>query len=108
MIADTDARAFELAERHLLVNYRDEYGGGKWQHPLIGAEDRTPVDRLDALAADRFVVGGPERCIAQLRRFVEAFGADHIVFRLYFPGMPHAHIVRELELLSREVFPAFR
>jgi probable F420-dependent oxidoreductase len=108
VIADTDARAFELAERHLLVNYRDEYGGGKWQHPLIGAEDRTPVNRLDALAADRFVVGGPERCIAQLRGFVEKFGANHLVFRLYFPGMPHAHVVRELELLSREVFPAFR
>jgi len=108
VIADTDARAVELAERHLLVNYRDEYGGGKWKHPLIGAEDRTPTDRLDALGADRFIVGGPERCIAQIRRFVEAFGTDHLIFRLYFPGMPHAHILRELELLSREVFPAFR
>ncbi len=108
VIADTDARAVELAERHLLVNYRDEYGGGKWKHPLIGAEDRTPVDRLDALGTDRFVIGGPERCIAQIRRFVEAFGVSHLIFRLYFPGMPHAHIVRELELLAREVFPAFR
>jgi alkanesulfonate monooxygenase SsuD/methylene tetrahydromethanopterin reductase-like flavin-dependent oxidoreductase (luciferase family) len=108
VIADTDARAVELAERHLLVNYRDEYGGGKWRHPLIGAEDRTPVDRLDALAADRFIVGGPERCIAQIRRFVDAFGVNHLIFRLFFPGMPHAHILRELELLAREVFPAFR
>jgi probable F420-dependent oxidoreductase len=108
VIADSDARAIELAERHLLVNYRDEYGGGKWKHPLIGAQDATPVDRLDALGADRFLVGGPERVVAQLRRFVESFGADHVIFRLYFPGMPHAHIVRELELLAREVFPAFR
>ncbi len=108
VIADTDARAIELAERHLLVNYRDEYGGGKWKHPLIGAEDRTPVDRLDAIGADRFIVGGPDRCIGQIRRFVETFGTDHLIFRLYFPGMPHAHILRELELLSREVFPAFR
>jgi probable F420-dependent oxidoreductase len=108
VIADTDARAVELAERHLLVNYRDEYGGGKWKHPLIGAEDATPVDRLDTLGADRFIIGGPERCRAQIRRFVDAFGANHLIFRLYFPGMPHAHIVRELELLAREVFPAFR
>src|SRR5262249_12908925 len=57
VIADTDARAVELAERHLLVNYRDEYGGGKWKHPLIGAEDRTPVDHLEPLGADRFVIG---------------------------------------------------
>ena len=26
----------------------------------------------------------------------------------YFPGMPHAHILRERQLLAREVFPAFR
>lgn len=108
VIADTDARAWELAERHLLVNYRDEYGGGKWKHPLIGAQDATPVDRLDALGADRFIIGGPERCVTQIRRFAEAFGANHLIFRLFFPGMPHAHILRELELLAREVFPAFR
>ena len=108
VIADTDAEALELAERHLLVNYRDEYGGGRWKHPLIGAEDATPVDQLDALGRDRFVVGGPERCRAQVRRFIEAFGATHVIFRLYFPGMPHRHILRELDLLAREVAPAFR
>ena len=36
------------------------------------------------------------------------FGTDHLIFRLYFPGMPHRHVLRELELLAREVFPAFR
>jgi hypothetical protein len=30
----------------------------------------------------------------------------HLICRLFFPGMPHAHILRELELLSHEVFPA--
>ncbi|MBI2466983.1 MAG: LLM class flavin-dependent oxidoreductase, partial [Candidatus Rokubacteria bacterium] len=108
VIADTDAEAWALAERHLLVNYRDEYAGGKWKHPLIGAEDATPVDRLDVLGRDRFIVGGPDRCVAQIRRFVEAFGATHLIFRLFFPGMPHRHILRELELLAREVCPAFR
>ena len=108
VIADTDAEAWALAERHLLVNYRDEYGGGKWKHPFIGTADTTPVDRLDALSADRFIIGGPDRCVAQVRRFVETFGTDHLIFRLYFPGMPHAHILHELELLSRHVLPALR
>jgi len=26
----------------------------------------------------------------------------------FFPGMPHAHIMRTLELLAREVMPAFQ
>jgi hypothetical protein len=46
--------------------------------------------------------------VEQIRRFVDTFGADHLIFRLFFPGMPHAHILRELELLAKEVFPAFR
>ena len=107
VIAETSARARELAERHLMVNYRDEYGGGTWGHPLIGNEDPTRVDRLDEIGRDRFIVGTPDACIAQIERFRAVFGVDHLICRLYFPGMPHEHIKRELRLLAREVFPAF-
>ena len=57
VIAATDAKARELAERHLMVNYRDEYGGGTWKHPLIGARTRRPSTALDEIGRDRFVVG---------------------------------------------------
>jgi len=99
-------KARQLAERHLLVNYRDEYG--VWSHPLIGAPDQTPVDQLEALGHDRFIVGDPEQCIRKIKHFEETFGVDHLICRMYFPGMPHPHIMRELELLAREVIPAFR
>lgn len=104
IIADTDRGARELAERHIMVAYRKEYAGG-WRHPFIDAGVATDLDRL---MADRFVIGGPEQCVAQLRRFVEGYGMTHLICRLFFPGMPHAHIMRELELLAREVMPAFR
>jgi len=58
--------------------------------------------------ADRFIIGGPDQCVQQIRRFVEQYGMTHLICRLFFPRMPHAHIMRELELLSREVMPAFR
>jgi alkanesulfonate monooxygenase SsuD/methylene tetrahydromethanopterin reductase-like flavin-dependent oxidoreductase (luciferase family) len=106
VIAETRERAWELAEKFVMVNYRDEYGGG-WKHPLIGSQDRTPV-ALDSLSRDRFVVGNPDDCIAQIRHFVETFGVDHLICRLYFAGMPHDHILTELKLLANEVFPAFR
>jgi probable F420-dependent oxidoreductase len=108
VIADTNEQALELAERHLLVNYRDEYGGGKWKHPLIGAQDATPVNQLDALGKDRFLIGNPDRVVQGIRRFVDALGANHIIFRLFFPGTPHAHIMRSVELLAKHVIPAFR
>ncbi|HSK67604.1 MAG TPA: LLM class flavin-dependent oxidoreductase [Anaerolineales bacterium] len=106
VIAETRERAWELAETYVMVNYRDEYGGG-WKHPLIGSQDQTPV-ALESLSSDRFIVGNPDDCILQIRRFVEAFGVDHLICRLYFAGMPHDHIMSELRLLAREVFPAFR
>jgi probable F420-dependent oxidoreductase len=107
VIAETNEKAQEMAENHLLINYRDEYGGGKWKHPFIGSEDSAPVGQLDALSRDRFLVGDPETIIIQMRRFIEAFGADHLICRLYFPGMPHDFIMKELRLLANEVIPAF-
>jgi len=106
VIAETRERAWELAETYVMVNYRDEYGGG-WKHPLIGSQDQTPI-ALDSLSNDRFIVGNPGDCIAQLKRFEETFGVDHLICRLYFAGMPHDHIMTELKLLAQEVFPAFR
>lgn len=104
IIADTDARARELAEEHIMIAYRREYAGG-WRHPFIDASVATDLDRL---MADRFIIGGPEQCVAQIRRFVAQYGMTHLICRTFFPGMPHAHIMRELELIAREVMPAFR
>lgn len=106
VIAETRERAWDLAEKYVMVNYRDEYGGG-WKHPLIGSQDQTPV-ALDSLSQDRFIVGNPEDCISQIKRFEATFGVDHLICRLYFAGMPHDHIMTELKLLAQEVFPAFR
>jgi alkanesulfonate monooxygenase SsuD/methylene tetrahydromethanopterin reductase-like flavin-dependent oxidoreductase (luciferase family) len=106
VVAETRERALELAEKYVMVNYRDEYGGG-WKHPLIGAQDQTAI-ALQSLSQDRFIVGNPDDCIAQIKRFSETFGVDHLICRLYFAGMPHDHIMNELKLLAKEVFPAFR
>ena len=103
IIAETDRKARELAEEHIMVAYRREYAGG-WRHPFIDASIATDLDRL---MPDRFIIGGPDECIRQIRRFVEAYGMTHLICRTFFPGMAHAHIMRELELIAREVLPAF-
>jgi probable F420-dependent oxidoreductase len=103
IIADTDAQARELAERHIMVAYRREYAGG-WRHPFIDASIATDLDKL---MEDRFIIGGPDQCIERIRRFVDRYGMTHLICRTFFPGMPHGHIMRELELLAREVMPAF-
>ena len=87
-----------------MIAYRREYAGG-WRHPFIDASIATD---LDGLMEDRFIIGGPDQCVRQIRRFVAEYGMTHLICRTFFPGMPHAHIMRELELIAREVTPAFQ
>lgn len=103
IIADTDKEARELAERHIMVAYRQEYAGG-WKHPFIDASIATD---LDTVKKDRFLIGGPDQVVKDLRPFVEEYGMTHLICRLFFPGMPHRYIMRALELIAREVRPAF-
>jgi len=103
IIADTDRKARELAEAHIMIAYRREYAGG-WRHPFIDASIATDLDRL---MEDRFIIGGPDQCVRKIRRFVEEYGMTHLICRTFFPGMAHEHIMRELELIVREVAPAF-
>jgi alkanesulfonate monooxygenase SsuD/methylene tetrahydromethanopterin reductase-like flavin-dependent oxidoreductase (luciferase family) len=108
LIAATDEEAREMAMKHLLISYRDEYGTAKWQHPLISRPDSAPTDEFESIARDRFLVGSPETVVGQLQRFQSVFGFDHLICRLYFPGLRHEFIMEELRLLAREVLPAFR
>jgi probable F420-dependent oxidoreductase len=103
IIADTDREARELAEKHIMISYRKEYAGG-WRHPFIDASIATD---LDALMKDRFLIGGPDQVIRALKPFVTEYGMTHLICRVFFPGMPHRHIMRELELIAKEVRPAF-
>lgn len=103
IIAPTESRALEAAEKYLLPIYRDEYGGG-WKHSLV---DARKSGNLAAIGQQRFIVGSPDRVIEGIQFFAERFGCDHLIFRLYGPHTPHDFIMEEIALLGREVLPAF-
>lgn len=104
VIAATDGEAWRLAEAHLLRAYRDEYG--TWSHPIIAA-DGARVEGLENLARERFIIGSPETCVAEIKRFKAALNLDELIVRLSFPGMPHQRILDQLRLLATDVVPAF-
>lgn len=104
IIADSDKEARRLADRHIMVSYRREYAGG-WKHPFIDVSIATD---LDGLMKHRFLIGGPDQVRKALEPFVKEYGLTHLICRLFFPGMPHRHIMRELELIAKEVIPAFQ
>ena len=71
-LAETQREARELADRHLMLAYGKEYGG-TWKHPFI--DTATAVD-LDRLAADRFLIGTPDRVVRDLEPF--EIGRAHV------------------------------
>lgn len=103
VIAESDDQARSDAQRYLLPNYRDEYGGS-WGHPLLGG-GQADVATLDALEPDRFIIGGPETVAQKIRYFAERFGTDYLIFRLGSATTPHDYVMRELELLGERVLP---
>ena len=51
-----------------------------------------------------FIVGDPERCIAQVQRFAD-MGVDALVMRI--DGLPHKELMKSIELFGKYVIPTF-
>lgn len=66
-----------------------------------GASDEA----LREYARDRFIVGGPEECIEELRRYREALGTDTVLFRLQLPKLPDDKVRKAVRLLGERVLP---
>jgi alkanesulfonate monooxygenase SsuD/methylene tetrahydromethanopterin reductase-like flavin-dependent oxidoreductase (luciferase family) len=60
---------------------------------------------FDALLRDRFILGDPAQCADELQRCVDETGADTLIFRVNWPGMPQAGILDSLRLLGEQVRP---
>ena len=63
---------------------------------------------LDALLRDRFVLGSPEECYEQLRPCWEEAGANFLIFRTHWSGMPVGHALSSMRLISDELLPELR
>jgi len=60
---------------------------------------------IEALTRDRFVVGDPAQVRDEIARYRERLGATTIIFRLQWPGMEQARVLRSIRLLGEEVLP---
>ncbi len=57
------------------------------------------------LARDRFLLGSPEEVVREIRRYEQVLGVNYLIFRMQWPGMPQAQVLRQIQLLGREVIP---
>ena len=72
---------------------------------LPGQESfRVPFEDL---ARDRFVLGTPDEVIEQIEERVRRLDSNYLIFRMGWPGMESAKILRVIEMMGRDVLPYF-
>jgi alkanesulfonate monooxygenase SsuD/methylene tetrahydromethanopterin reductase-like flavin-dependent oxidoreductase (luciferase family) len=101
-VADSRDAALRLARPSLERKYRAYVAWGQ-HRALPGDDDMTQA--FDELVRDRFIIGDPASCADELQHCVSAVGADTLIFRVHWPGMPQESILRGLRLLAEKVRP---
>ena len=94
--------ALEMAGPYLAEKYRTYANWGQ-DSALPGNESFHQP--LDSLLEDRFVIGSPEECYEQLRPCWEEIGANYLVFRTHWSGMPVGNALSSMRLISDELLP---
>jgi alkanesulfonate monooxygenase SsuD/methylene tetrahydromethanopterin reductase-like flavin-dependent oxidoreductase (luciferase family) len=63
---------------------------------------------FEELIADRFIIGSPEECAAQITDLMQATGCNRLVTRIQWVGMEQRYVMRTIELLGDKVAPLVR
>ena len=90
-LAETSRRALEDARPSLEEAY--------------GRPDASAGVSYEDWVREWAIVGDPDDCLKRLAEY-QAFGVNHFVARVYFPGSDPAFARRTVEILGRQVLPA--
>ena len=93
-VAETTEEAIATAKPHLDL-YLDTRMYGK------SATYEDLRDREQAL------IGSPKDVIEMIKKY-QAAGCDHIMMLMNFGGLPHEKVLKSMELIAKEVMPAFK
>jgi alkanesulfonate monooxygenase SsuD/methylene tetrahydromethanopterin reductase-like flavin-dependent oxidoreductase (luciferase family) len=102
VVAESRAAAVAVARPYLERKYRTYVRWG--QHKVLPRDDDLTVG-FDELVRDRFILGDPGECAAELARAAAVTGATTIVLRLHWAGMPHEVVMRSIGLIGERVRP---
>ncbi|MBI2528224.1 MAG: LLM class flavin-dependent oxidoreductase [Candidatus Rokubacteria bacterium] len=63
---------------------------------------------MDRLITERFILGDPEDCVKAITELHARLGVNHFLFRMQWPGMAQAKVLRTIQLIGRAVIPAVK
>jgi len=96
--------AWRIAAPYLSGKYEAYSQWG--QDKALPADDQF-AEEFQELAKDRFIVGSPEDCIGELKRY-EELGIDQVSLRMNWPGMPLIDAIKGIEDFAADVMPSLR
>lgn len=101
-VAGDSETAYLESQPHLESKYAAYASWG--QDKALPGEESFNVPYRD-LARDRFLLGSPEEVAREILRYGDELGVNYLIFRMQWPGMPHDQLLREIDLMGREVIP---
>jgi len=101
-IAEDRETAYTASRPYLAGKY-EAYAAWGQDRALPGNESFSiPYQEL---ARDRFLLGSPSDVVQEIERYRDALGVNYLIFRMQWPGMEQAEVMRQIELMAREVIP---
>ena len=112
-VAETQARAEELAGPAVTYMFRELYGARSAQgERVLRTDDGTPVTEKAQVDfehfKERYIIGDPEFAFDELVRYEEELGATELICWHHLPGIRAEHTTRSVELFASEVITAWR
>ena len=77
----------------------------RWEQDKALPAGETWSPGFEELARDRFLLGDPVKVREDIARYRERLGVTTMIFRLQWPGMEQARVLRSLRLLGEAVLP---
>jgi alkanesulfonate monooxygenase SsuD/methylene tetrahydromethanopterin reductase-like flavin-dependent oxidoreductase (luciferase family) len=99
-IASTRRAALDESRLYLERKYK-AYADWGLDKPMPNEESLSVP--FDDLARDRFIVGAPEECRADIERHAQALGVRHFIFRVQWPGVSQEDSLKQIGQLGRQI-----
>jgi alkanesulfonate monooxygenase SsuD/methylene tetrahydromethanopterin reductase-like flavin-dependent oxidoreductase (luciferase family) len=110
-VAPSTDQALEEYAEFVMHSHRFYYQAGGYSpiaDPWITELNSVDEFNYEKVAADRFIVGSPEHCIAEIERWHEELGSDYFVMRFRHPAGPeHPAALASIRLFGEKVIPHF-
>lgn len=79
----------------------------QWGQDKALPEGDDFAEEAEELMADRFILGSPEECIADIDRYREAVGATELIVRVQWPGMPNEAAMENIRRIGETLIPHY-